>query len=193
TAATLGWLILALISHPDVQKKAHEELDNIVGRNRIPTMEDMEQLPYIQAIVKETMRWRPVAPIGVPHASLEDDVYDGYFIPKGSLIVPEYSVKAMKPESGDLWVADANQFRPERFLNPDGTHKQSPPDTKDEGQYGFGFGRRICPGRHVARDMLSAFVVVLWAMELEPGKDESGNVETLTFDDVANWGSLEGY
>uniref|UniRef100_A0A0W0F308 Cytochrome p450 n=1 Tax=Moniliophthora roreri TaxID=221103 RepID=A0A0W0F308_MONRR len=182
TTATLGWLILALVSHPDVQKKAHEELDNVVGRSRIPTMDDMEQLPYIRAIMKEAMRWRPVAPIGVPHASLEDDVYEGYFIPKGSIIVPNILAMNHDPE---IYGADADQFRPERFLNPDGTHKLSPPDTKDQGQYGFGFGRRICPGRHVAGDMIFAFVIVLWAMELEPGKDENGNMEVPIFDDVA--------
>ncbi|EEB93441.1 hypothetical protein MPER_07897 [Moniliophthora perniciosa FA553] len=80
---------------------------------------------------------------------------------------------------------NADQFRPERFLNPDGKHKPSPSGTKGKGHYGFGFGRRICPGRHVAGGMLFAFAIVLWATELEPGKDEHGNVETPTFDDIA--------
>ncbi|ESK85430.1 cytochrome p450 [Moniliophthora roreri MCA 2997] len=70
---------------------------------------------------------------------------------------------------------DPDVFRPERFLNEDGTHKESPPDTKDEGHYSFGFGRRICPGRHLASNIVLSFAIVLWAAKLEPGKDAHGN------------------
>uniref|UniRef100_A0A0W0F733 Cytochrome p450 n=1 Tax=Moniliophthora roreri TaxID=221103 RepID=A0A0W0F733_MONRR len=70
---------------------------------------------------------------------------------------------------------DPDVFRPERFLNEDGTHKEPPPDTKDEGHYSFGFGRRICPGRHLASNIVLSFAIVLWAAKLEPGNDVHGN------------------
>jgi cytochrome P450 len=73
--------------YPDVQAKAHAELDRIIGSSRLPTFSDRENLPYIDAIVKETVRWHTVAPVGVPHKSDEDDVFHGYFIPKGSILI----------------------------------------------------------------------------------------------------------
>lgn len=73
--------------HPEVQKKAQEELDRVVGPNRLPEFEDYENLVYIQAILLESMRWMPVTPIGVPHSSTRDDQYRGYHIPKGATIL----------------------------------------------------------------------------------------------------------
>lgn len=72
--------------YPDVQKRAQEEIDRVVGNNRLPTLTDRDHLPYINAVVKETLRWHPVAPMGLPHQSTEDDVCEGYFIPKGSML-----------------------------------------------------------------------------------------------------------
>lgn len=73
---------------PEVQRKAQTELDRVIGPDRLPQFEDEKDLPYIRAVTLETLRWMPVAPFGVPHALTEDDVYNGYHIPKGSLIVP---------------------------------------------------------------------------------------------------------
>ena len=69
--------------YPDVQKAAQEEM----GRDRLPTLADREHLPYIEAVVKETLRWHPVAPMSLPHTSTEDDICEGYFIPKGSMLL----------------------------------------------------------------------------------------------------------
>ena len=79
---------LAMVNHPDVQQKAWAELDAVVGPDHLPTFEDRDSLPYITAITKECLRWLTVAPFGVPHSSTEDDEYNGYLIPKGSLILP---------------------------------------------------------------------------------------------------------
>jgi cytochrome P450 len=73
--------------HPEVQTKAQEELDRVLGPNKLPTFEDRSKLPYIDAMVKESLRWHPVAPMGIPHMCTVDDVYEGYRIPKGSLIM----------------------------------------------------------------------------------------------------------
>lgn len=74
--------------HKDVQEKAQRELDSVVGPDRLPTFADRESLPYIKAPVKEVLRWHVIAPIGVAHRSVADDVYDGYLLPAGTLIVP---------------------------------------------------------------------------------------------------------
>jgi cytochrome P450 len=73
--------------YPEVQKKAQEELDEVVGLSRLPEYEDRENLPYINALCKEIVRWHPVFPLGVAHRVSEDDVFNGYFIPAGSIVV----------------------------------------------------------------------------------------------------------
>lgn len=77
---------------PEVQRKAQAELDLVVGQDRLPDFDDIEELPYLRAIVKEVLRWRPVLPLSVPHVSIEDDVYNGYHIPKGTIIIPVRSI-----------------------------------------------------------------------------------------------------
>jgi cytochrome P450 len=73
---------------PEAQRKAQEELDRVIGTSRLPTFEDRKNLPYIDAVVKETFRWHPLAPLGLPHMTDEDDVINGYLIPKGSILIP---------------------------------------------------------------------------------------------------------
>jgi hypothetical protein len=102
TTSTLMTFFIAMLLYPDIQKKARDELDSVIGRERLPNFEDRPRLPFIDAVCKETLRWRPVTPLGalpqysfhaiayttssflgVPHAVTKDDVYAGYFIPKG--------------------------------------------------------------------------------------------------------------
>jgi cytochrome P450 len=78
---------LALTLYPEVQRKAQEEIDRVLGPCRLPTVGDRSKLPYIEAVLKEALRWHPVAPTGIPHASTEDDTWGEYFIPKGSLLI----------------------------------------------------------------------------------------------------------
>lgn len=73
-----------MAANPDVQRKAQAELDRVIGSKRLPTFEDRESLPYIEAIYREVLRFRPPVPIGIPHCSTQDDHYKGYFIPKGT-------------------------------------------------------------------------------------------------------------
>uniref|UniRef100_A0A0W0F749 Cytochrome p450 n=1 Tax=Moniliophthora roreri TaxID=221103 RepID=A0A0W0F749_MONRR len=68
---TIEWLVVAMLAFPDVQRKVQAEIDSVIGQSRIPTLADMENLPYMRAVMKEVLRWRPPAPVGVPHASLE--------------------------------------------------------------------------------------------------------------------------
>ena len=88
TVSTIGSFFLAMVLFPDVQKKAQDEIDHIVGGNRLPSFGDKSSLPYISRIVLECLRWNPVTPLGVAHCLTEDDEYNGYRIPKGSTILP---------------------------------------------------------------------------------------------------------
>ena len=74
--------------YPEVQKIAQDEIDRVVGQNRLPTVADRANLPYVEATLKELLRWHPVAPLSLPHMSSEDDTWEGYFIPKGAMLLP---------------------------------------------------------------------------------------------------------
>jgi cytochrome P450 len=87
TSTVINSWLLACLLYPHTVKVAQEELDRVVGSDRMPTFEDEPNLPYIRAMAKETLRWRPITKFGVNHASTEDDWYEGYFIPKGSVVM----------------------------------------------------------------------------------------------------------
>jgi cytochrome P450 len=84
----MSCFFLAMTVFPAVQRKAQEEIDQNVGTGRLPGFQDRQNLPYIDAIVKEVLRWHPVAPMGLPHMTTEDDICEGYLIPKGALLLP---------------------------------------------------------------------------------------------------------
>ena len=79
--------LLAMSLYPDVQKKVQAELDSVIGPNRLPELRDCDLLPYTKAVVKEALRWHSVAPLLVPRTTTVDDVYNGYFIPEGSVVM----------------------------------------------------------------------------------------------------------
>ena len=79
---------LAMVNNPDIQRKAQKELDEVVGVDRLPDFQDRESLPYVNAVVKEVSRWHSVLPFGIAHRAIEDDEYNGYFIPEGALVMP---------------------------------------------------------------------------------------------------------
>ncbi|KAI0810998.1 cytochrome P450 [Irpex lacteus] len=165
TTAILVYCVLAMLHYPDTLCKAQAELDREVGRARAPTFEDSKNLPYIRAIVRETLRWRPPVTLVLPHAATEDGWYDGYFIPKGSMVV------------GNVWdpsvYPDFDTFRPERFLDESGQVKTAPPDTHNMGHTSYGFGTRICPGRHFAnQELFIAIAMMLWSFDIRPLVDE---------------------
>ncbi|TEB29717.1 cytochrome P450 [Coprinellus micaceus] len=172
TASATTALVLALAMNYDVQKKAHAELDAIIGIERLPEIEDLPTLPYVHAIVKEVNRWFTVLPMGVGHSSVEDDEYEGYFIPKGALVMPNAWAMMHNPDTFE----NPFEFKPERYLK-DG---QIDPTVPDAEQAAFGFGRRICPGRHFSHDALFLLAASLMHTFLvEPPKDDSGNIRPL--------------
>lgn len=140
TVSILATLIFCLVLHPEVTKKAQEEIDRVIGRDRLPTVHDRGSLPYVEAVLQEAMRYYPVVPLCIPHSTEHDIEFHGYRIPRGSSIEPNIWAILHDPDN----YSDPHIFRPERYL-------QSSP-APDPRKYIFGFGRRICPGIHIAYD-----------------------------------------
>ncbi|KAG2021163.1 cytochrome P450 [Coprinopsis cinerea AmutBmut pab1-1] len=131
--------------------------------------EDIPQLPYIQAIVKELSRWHTVAPLCIPHAVKDDDEYQGYFLPKGSIVFPNTWAIMHDPKVFE----DPMKFKPERYLK-DGKINPDVRDAISDGS--FGYGRRVCPGRYLSNDALAYFTACLLSVfNITPPKDENGN------------------
>jgi len=87
TSAILVGFVQAMMVFPEVQKSAQEEIDRVVGINRLPTMDDAPNLPYLRAIVKESIRWMPTTIMAAPHSVTQDDHYMGYRIPAGATVI----------------------------------------------------------------------------------------------------------
>ncbi|KAF5384030.1 hypothetical protein D9757_006947 [Collybiopsis confluens] len=178
----LAWLFLAMAMYPEVQARAQAELDRVVGRDRLPSFDDIDDLPYIRAMVKEVLRLNPVDPLGLQHRSIEDDVYKGYFIPKGTVCIA--NVWAMNRDI-DVYGPDAHIFKPERHLDIEGNLKPALPGTKNEGHHTFGFGRRICVGRYLANNSLYIDIAsILWFFTIHPPVHSDGTAVKLTEETV---------
>ncbi|KAH9022346.1 cytochrome P450 [Lactarius pseudohatsudake] len=177
TSTTLLWWVLAILAYPEVQTRAHAELDEVVGSARPPTFADLPSLPYIRAMVKETLRWSATIPMGVPHASTEDDWYEGMFIPKGTVCLQNMRTLNFNSE---VFGSNAMDFDPARYLDENGQVKATMAG-REEGHMSFGFGRRMCPGRFVAEGTLAIdFATLLWAMRFERGEGAQGELDVRT-------------
>jgi hypothetical protein len=194
TVSLLLTFFLAMLMNPDAQTKAQEEIDRVIGTDRLPTFDDESKLPYVSALSKEVFRWQQVAPFGmssyslhisillvnflpcfsaIPHRLMEDDVYNGYFLPKDSIVLGNawcaralslcstHEIDGIFPSRAilhdDRLFPDPFTFKPERFIGPDVDPRVHPAV-----DYAFGFGRRVCPGRWMAH----AFVWVVVASVL---------------------------
>ncbi|KAL4242020.1 cytochrome P450 family protein [Abortiporus biennis] len=149
SSASAAGFFIALAHRPDIQRKAQAELDAHLGLSRLIDDSDYNALPYIRAIALEVMRFRPAAPLGVPHRVMEDDEYNGYFIPKGSIVFSNIWAALHDP----IDYPDPETFHPERFLKGG----KLDPTVRDPSTLAFGFGRRICPGRHFTKDINGDF------------------------------------
>ena len=148
---------LACLAYPEWLPTARKELEDVVGTDRLPDFTDIDNLPFIQAIVEETFRWRHITPIGVPHASTKDDYYKGYFIPKDSTIIPLFTAMRNDTSAFDSPAV----FRPERWIGKTQSNN-------------YGYGRRVCPGRFIARNSMAIAVArLLWAFDI---KSKDGRV-----------------
>ncbi|KAK4150414.1 putative cytochrome P450 oxidoreductase [Chaetomidium leptoderma] len=179
TSSQLLTLILAFALYPHVQEKARKEIDAVCGTERSPAWADFAQLPYINCIVKEGMRWRPVAPTAIPHRVRQDDEYEGMFIPKDTTVfIPTWAIHHM-----DSIYPDHDTFNPDRYENHPklANDYAGSSDWATRDHYNYGAGRRICPGMHLAeRNMWRIAAKLLWAFEFsEPVDPKTGKVMPL--------------
>ncbi|KAK2042136.1 cytochrome P450 [Colletotrichum somersetense] len=164
SASSIHSFVLAMMLFPDVQKRAQEEIDTIIGSDRLPQPADRDRLPYVSALVKETLRWFPVAPLGVAHRTDEDIDYREFHIPKGAYLLPSVWWFLHDPQT----YSDPSSFKPDRYLAP---HNE--PDPED---HVFGYGRRVCPGRYLADESIFITVARLLAtFDIKKAVDGSGN------------------
>ncbi|THU86673.1 cytochrome P450 [Dendrothele bispora CBS 962.96] len=157
--------IQLMVLHPDIQRKAQAEIDATIGTNRLPEFNDRPSLPYVEALYREIFRYRPVTPLGIPHAAIEESFYNNFFIPKGTVVIS--NIWAMSRDS-EIYN-DPDKFMPERFLTEDGNLNN------DDLPLSYGFGRRICVGRLLAEDVCwLAIVSTLATCDITTKEDEHG-------------------
>jgi cytochrome P450 len=175
TSSTIYGFVQAMLLYPDVQKKAREEIERVVGDKRLPNMDDEREMQYVRGIMKESLRWMPTTILGaVPHAVTKDDTYMGYTIPAGAGVMNNVYTINMDPKR----FPEPRRFNPERYANDFQTFGEAAanPDASKRDQFTFGAGRRICPGMHVAeRSLFLAISRILWAFEIKPKKDANGH------------------
>ncbi|KAI0370176.1 cytochrome P450 [Pilatotrama ljubarskyi] len=141
TVSAINTFFLAMTLHPEIQQKAQAEIEAVIGTDRLPTAEDRDKLPYVNAVFLEVLRWNNVAPLAIPHRVIEDDFHAGYFIPKGTIVIANVWRMLHDPET----YSDPMAFNPDRFMAAPGKEPEADP----RGMV-FGFGRRICPGLQLA-------------------------------------------
>lgn len=183
TSAALNTAILYLSDNPDVRRKAHAELNTIIGSSRSPSFDDESSLPYIRAIVKETLRMRPVTNIGTPHYTTAPITYNDIYIPARSVVcLQQYPIHydaALFP--------DPQRFHPDRYLShPHGSGHYAAGPAAARDHWAFGAGRRICSGMHLAEN--SMFIVLaklLWAFDILPPLGLDGKEKVVDTSDAA--------
>jgi cytochrome P450 len=138
TSNTLYGFIQAMIVFPEIQKKVQQCLDEVVGSDRLPGMEDYPSLSYIRGCVKESTRWLPTAILGFPHAVMEDDVYMGYRIPKRAGVITDVYTIHNDPAT----FPDPTRFDPDRFKDDEERLFYTATNPEKRGTFMFGAGRR---------------------------------------------------
>nr|AAG49298.1 putative flavonoid 3'-hydroxylase [Callistephus chinensis] len=176
SSSTVEWAVAELIRHPELLKQAREEMDIVVGRDRLVTELDLSRLTFLQAIVKETFRLHPSTPLSLPRMASESCEVDGYYIPKGSTLLVNVWAIARDPK---MWT-NPLEFRPSRFL-PGGEKPDADIKGNDFEVIPFGAGRRICAGMSLGMRMVQLLIATLvqtFDWELANGLDpEKLNME----------------
>ncbi|KAF9033815.1 cytochrome P450 [Panaeolus papilionaceus] len=175
TASAISVSILAAACYPEAQRMIQAELDTIIGKERAPVTSDADALPQTMAFVLESFRWRPVTAGGAPHKATRDIIWKNYLIPKGATVVGNVWAIGRDPE----YFPDPERFDPQRWLDKDGKLRE------DVKSYPFGFGRRVCPGLHMAT--VSVFLntaLINWAFSIHTDPDSP--IDDMAFTKSAN-------
>lgn len=166
TSTTLSWAVAYLLHNPKIQERIQQEIDEVVGRDEVPTLKYKKQLPLLEAFIAESLRMSSLLPLSLPHKTLVDTTFMGYHLPKGTLIVP--NLWSLHHDS-TIWK-DPFKFSLERFLNDEGKFVNPPGGTL----LPFGAGPRMCMGEVLARSELYLFLSRLlqkFKFENPPGAD----------------------
>ncbi|KAF8883317.1 cytochrome P450 [Gymnopilus junonius] len=171
TSSVVQWFSALIPAYPEIQARAHEELDRVVGRDRLPTVEDEKNMPYIHAIIKEVERCYNPFWLGTPHVNTQDFTYRGQFIPKDTVVI----INTYTMHHDEQRYPDPHRFNPDRYIDDSTLSSQSAnlANPLERDHWMFGAGRRICPGMWLAeREVWLAIARMLWAFRLEevPGE-----------------------
>ncbi|KAJ3768549.1 cytochrome P450 [Lentinula raphanica] len=176
SSGIIQWFLALIPSHPEIARRAQEELDRVVGRERLPTAEDEPNLPYVRAIIKEVQRVHAPFWIATPHFTTEDFTYEGQYIPKGTAVVLDCYTLHHNPERYEKpW-----EFNPDRYLGDNLSCAESSKlsNVMERDHWAFGAGRRICPGMQVAeRELWLAVSQLLWSFNFRALPDEPISLE----------------
>ncbi|KAF9523508.1 cytochrome P450 [Crepidotus variabilis] len=165
TATPIVVFIYLMVKYPEIQRRAQAEIDRVVGDERLPNFNDREDMPYIEAIYREVLRFHPPAVLSIPHTLTADDVYNGYFLPKGSTVYT--NLWAMMHD--ERVFPEPDVFKPERFLDERG-------ELLDSRVFAYGFGTHICPGRFIDSSNLWLLMAsFLCCFNTSRAIDEAGN------------------
>ncbi|KAJ7574308.1 cytochrome P450, partial [Mycena floridula] len=168
TVSSLCTFILAMVQNPAIMKKAQAAVDNALGGDHLPEFSDRQSIPYVDAIIEEAIRWRPVTPLAVAYRAIEDDEYHGYHIPAGAVVIGNAWALC---QDKSVYGEDVDTFNPERFLKDGVMNPEVPsPDIV------FGFGtRRVCPGQDMARALMWCVITsMLVCFDIVKDVDEHG-------------------
>jgi cytochrome P450 len=168
TITTVSQFFLAMLLYPDALRKAQQEMDVVLGGDRLPTFADRASLPFTEAILSETWRWGVPVPVNLPHSLRQDDIYNGKFIPKGSFVLANiWSI--LRDETT---YPNADKFIPERFLDEKDPEKLRKMDPR---HYVFGFGRRRCPGADLVESSIWLLLAsMIAALDISKAVNEDG-------------------
>ncbi|KAK0468676.1 cytochrome P450 [Armillaria novae-zelandiae] len=157
TASAISVVIMAAACFPQTQTWVQKELDAVVGRKRVPSFDDYTDLSRVVAFVLESYRWRPVGGSGFAHRASKDIIWRNYCIPKDAMVIGDHWSICRDPSV----FANPEAFDPTRWFDDDGSLRS------DASLFNFGFGRRVCPGRHVAdRSLFITTALLLWAFRI---------------------------
>ncbi|KAF8148392.1 cytochrome P450 [Crassisporium funariophilum] len=167
TVSAVKTFYFLMMLHPEVQKRAQAEVDSIVAKERrLPTVQDRASMPYMDAVVQEVLRWHPPSPFGLFHCTAADDEYNGYSIPAKTTVIANIWAMAHDAEQ----YPDPFTFNPDRFVKKDGSDVQ-----RDPREIVFGFGRRICPGQHMAEaSIFIQMATTLSVLDISKQVDKDG-------------------
>ncbi|KZT40805.1 cytochrome P450, partial [Sistotremastrum suecicum HHB10207 ss-3] len=151
TVSSIDTFVLSMMVNPSVQKRAQQELDRLLKGQRLPTLQDRNSLPYLNAVLKEVLRWQPVGPLGFPHALTKDDEYRGMFLPAGAMVIADIWTMCHNPRD----FPEPSKFDPDRYLSYRDNIPTLRADIRDPEKIIFGFGRRYTTYRYLLVSKIS--------------------------------------